>query len=81
MGNNKLLAWHDLVARIADVILNGQIDSIRCLTTKNGQFTLPSMYNNLIDDMLRLYITWFFGGSNYRKRLRFFIWLLSKGIN
>ena len=35
---NKLVAQHDLVAKIANITLNDQIDSFRWLQTKNKQF-------------------------------------------
>jgi len=35
---NKLVAWHDLVAKIANISLNDQIDSFRWLQTKDKQF-------------------------------------------
>ena len=35
---NKLVAWHDLVAKIANISLNDQIDSFRWLQTKNKHF-------------------------------------------
>ncbi|WVZ67811.1 LOW QUALITY PROTEIN: hypothetical protein U9M48_016841 [Paspalum notatum var. saurae] len=46
---NKLQAWHDLVGKITNIILNDQPDQFRWLLTKNGLFTVHSMYKQLIN--------------------------------
>jgi hypothetical protein len=49
VGNN-LRHWHDLVAMVAHTRLNGVEDLFVWGLHQNGQFSIKSMYNDLIVD-------------------------------
>ncbi|WVZ97139.1 hypothetical protein U9M48_042694 [Paspalum notatum var. saurae] len=67
---NKLQPWHDLVGKITNITLNDQPDQFRWLLTKNGLFTVQSMYKQLIICM----------AAEIPLKIKVFIWLLLSGV-
>jgi hypothetical protein len=48
LRGGTLQSWYELVAKVADVRLKDREDKFRCGHTKNGIFTVRSMYNAII---------------------------------
>ncbi|WVZ62675.1 LOW QUALITY PROTEIN: hypothetical protein U9M48_012391 [Paspalum notatum var. saurae] len=77
--SNKLQAWHDLVGKITNIILNDQPDQFRWLLTKNGLFTVHSMYKQLIsiDVFVPNRFVW---QLKVPHKIKIFIWLLFRRV-
>ena len=78
VGNN-LQAWHNLVAKIANVQLIDQRDTFFWSRTQNGHFTVRSMYRTLIARLPAPHkkLIW---KLRLPLKIKIFIWYLQKGV-
>ena len=48
MVGDKLGMWHELVSKVLNIVLSNANDSFKWTLTKNSEFTVKSMYKNLM---------------------------------
>jgi phage-related holin len=51
---NKLMEWHNLVARVAHINLNDNNNKFIWLLNRNGTFSVNSMYRYLINNGVKI---------------------------
>jgi len=75
----KLLKWNELVAKIAFVQLDDQQDSIKWSLTRQGSFTVQSMYKHLINQ-IAMPLNKLLWKLKLPLKIKIFIWFLIKGV-
>ena len=73
----KLLKWNELVAKIAFVQLDDQQDSIKWSLTRQGSFTVQSMYKHLINQ-IAMPLNKLLWKSKLPLKIKIFIFVLDK---
>jgi hypothetical protein len=75
----NLQAWHNLVLSIADIQLTDQVDIFRCSLNLNGQFSVSSMYQAMLDsDIIPHNI--FLWKLKIPLKVKVFLWLLFRKV-
>jgi hypothetical protein len=76
---DKLYRWNELVTKVAFVQLDDQRDSIKWNLTKQGTFTVQSMYQNLVNQ-----IAFPLNKSVWKLKIplkiKVFVWFVLKGV-
>ena len=75
----KLLKWNELVAKIAFVQLDDLQDSIKWSLTRQGSFTVQSMYKHLINQ-IAMPLNKLLWKLKLPLKIKVFIWFLIKGV-
>ena len=76
---DKLRLWHELVSKILSVTLSDANDSFKWTLTKNSDFTMKSMYKDLMQMVTSPYksIVWKLKVS---LKIKVFIWYIQRGV-
>jgi hypothetical protein len=71
--------WHELVSKVLNVVLSGANDSFKWILTKNSEFTVKSMYKDLMqtDSIPYRSIVW---KLKVPLKINIFLWYLQKGV-
>ena len=78
MGDN-LVRWNELVAKIAFVQLDNQNDSINWVLSKQGAFSVKSMYRYLVNQ-ISLPLNKTLWKLRLPLKIKIFNWLVLKGV-
>jgi hypothetical protein len=73
---DKLQLWHELVSKVLNIVAN---DSFKWILTKNSEFTVRSMYKDLMqtDRVPNRSIAW---KLKVTLKIKVFLWYLQKGV-
>jgi hypothetical protein len=75
----KLQRWNELVAKVAFVQLDDQCDSIKWNLTKQGTFTMQSMYQNLVNQ-IAFPLNKLVWKLKIPLKIKVFVWFVLKGV-
>jgi hypothetical protein len=78
--NENLTTWFDLVSKVAQVHLTKRKDVFRWNLSKNGLFTVRSMYKTLITSGVLSEISTSSLESKSTTKIKIFLWYLKKGV-
>ncbi|WVZ73514.1 hypothetical protein U9M48_021813 [Paspalum notatum var. saurae] len=75
----KLIAWHDLVSKVALVVLGEGKDIFTWNLNKNGSFSVSSMYSALVQEgcASRKNLFW---ALKVPLKIKIFLWFLKRGV-
>jgi hypothetical protein len=79
LAGNNLTLWFKLVARVADIRLNGMRDRFIWGQLQSGSFTVKSMYNALITDT-RVRYNMMLWKMKVLLRIKIFLWYSKHGV-